>query len=318
MNATATIHHLRPTVETVPAPIQAPAPRRNLLAERAVLVVLSARMWTARKLDRKATDETNSRAGASADAGRFNKLLLPKTALAEIERIQTEARGFHYGRTRAWIHSGPAILPTAGFLDYSAKMQEFRHRHESAVPKFLAVYPALQADQQSRLGSMFDPAEYPSVSEIEKRFTFDVKFFPVPDASDFRTDLSEEQAELIRDQLRDTSKEATAEAMRQTWTQLAEVIGRMVDKLKGFVPGSDGKRAEGIFRDSLVENVRQLAELLPGFNLTNDPILADIASRMSAELCRHDAKELRESDALRDATAKAAESILVDVRDYML
>jgi hypothetical protein len=42
-----------------------------------------------------------------------------------------------------------------------------------------------------------------------------------------------------------------------------------------------GHRTEGTFRNSLVENLRELARLPPAFNLTGDPILANISERAS-------------------------------------
>jgi hypothetical protein len=43
----------------------------------------------------------------------------------------------------------------------------------------------------------------------------------------------------------------------------------------------------------LVDNVRELARLLPAFNLTGDPILANISERINAELCTYDADDPR-------------------------
>lgn len=314
------VFHL-PRAAEAPAPMPAPAPAaprpRNLLAERALLVVLTARTWTARKLDRKATDDVNSAAGAASDAGRFNKQLISKAALAKIAEVHSEARTFHYAKTRAWVHAGPAILPTALWLPYSAKMAEFRHRHESAVAAFLASYSQHIADAPARLGSLFNAEDYPPASEIGKRFAFHVAPFPVPDSADFRSDLEPAQAAEVRQSIESEMRAATAAAMRETWDKVLAVVGHMAAKLKETRPTPDGGTAPGIFRDSLVENVAELADLLPAFNFTGDPILADMADRLKAELCSHPASELRESEALRADTAKAAGMILEDIADYL-
>jgi hypothetical protein len=54
-----------------------------------------------------------------------------------------------------------------------------------------------------------------------------------------------------------------------------------------------GHRTEGTFRNSLLENLRELARRPPVFNLTGDPILANISERINAELCTYDADDLR-------------------------
>jgi hypothetical protein len=51
------------------------------LCSRAMLCLLSISMWSARKYDREASEEIAQRHGAQPDAGRYNKVLLPKEAL---------------------------------------------------------------------------------------------------------------------------------------------------------------------------------------------------------------------------------------------
>jgi hypothetical protein len=67
------------------------------------------------------------------------------------------------------------------------------------------------------------------------------------------------------------------------------------------------------FTASLVENVRELADLLPAFNLTNDPVFDGFAKRIQRELCAEDAKTLRENDKVREVVQKSADDILRDV-----
>lgn len=77
------------------------------LAEKALLVTLNISQWSARKYDRKVTEEVNDTHQAK-DAGRFNKLLIDKTHLDEIQKIVNEARHFHATKPhsrRVWIRS---------------------------------------------------------------------------------------------------------------------------------------------------------------------------------------------------------------------
>jgi hypothetical protein len=48
------------------------------LSSRAMLCSLSISMWSARKHDPEASQEIAQRHGAQADAGRYDKVLLPK------------------------------------------------------------------------------------------------------------------------------------------------------------------------------------------------------------------------------------------------
>jgi hypothetical protein len=282
-----------------------------------MLCGLTIRQWSARRLDKKVTDEINTSHGAAADAGRYNKALVAKDALAGIVTAANAARSLHYARTLPWLDEGARILPAAGFEAYSNAMRDLRHAFEAAVAAFVAAYPSYVDDARVRLNGMFDPADYPEASEIADPFAFGVRILPVPDAADFRVDLADAQADEIRAAIESAARDALANATRDAWSRVAEVTGRMVERLNAFKPGGPNGRAENVFRDSLVENVRELASILPGLNLTNDPALARIAERMESDLCQHDAADLRESDVLRRDTAKAAADILAEVSDFL-
>ena len=180
------------------------------------------------------------------------------------------------------------------FLDYTSQMRALRADFESAVKSFLANYSAFVDNSRIRLNGLFNESDYPSASEIRTRFAFAVRVLPMPDARDFRIELADGQADAIRAEIEASTKAALNSAMRDAWQRIADNVGRMVERLTAFKPGEKGTRAEGIFRDSLVENVRELVALLPTFNLTDDAALAAVAARMESELCQHSAEELRE------------------------
>jgi hypothetical protein len=113
-------------------------------------------------------------------------------------------------------------------------------------------------------------------------------------------------------------KQALDDAMRDSVTRVVETVGHMATRLRAYRPAERrGDRTEGAFRNSLVDNVRELARLLPAFNLTGDPILADISDRINAELCAYEADDLRGDETTRHLIASRAESILADVQAFM-
>jgi hypothetical protein len=302
---------------TVAPPYLAAPPAESKLSERAMLARVIVRKWSARKTDKRVTRQVNESHHAASDAGRYNKRLLPRDALAKIDSIESEARGVHYSRTLPWSDDGPRILSARLFVDYSKEMRRLKAEFESAVADFVAGYPAFKAQAQADLNGLYNEADYPHAADIAGRFEFRFAIMNLPDAADFRVELDAGQLADIRAAIDSDTREALAAATRDVWQRVAEAVGHMATKLRAYQPGGDGKRADGIFRDSLVENVRSLVGLLPSLNIANDPALAKIADRMSAELCRDDAKELRENESARASVAAAAESILADVSAYL-
>lgn len=290
------------------------------LANSAMLASVKIRCWTARKYDRRISDATNEAHNAKADAGRYNKALLGKDALATVTAISTKARTELYARTSPWMDDGPRILTAVGYLPFAREMRALRAEYGVAVSDFVASYDDFVSEAKSRLGSMFDPADYPSADEVAKRFGFDIVIQPVPQSGDFRVTaagISDVEREAIKADIERRTADAINAAMQDVANRVVEKVGHMVEKLRAYTPARDtGDKAQGVFRDSLVENVRELADLLPSLNLTNDTRLDAIAARIKAELTFHDADELRDDVNARKLTADAAESILRDVNVF--
>jgi len=288
------------------------------LSSRAMLAGLRLSVWSARRIDRRVTDQVNAQQGAAADAGRYNKALLAKDALSAINAAVNEARSLHYSRTLPWLDDGARLLPAKAHLDYSRELARIKCDFDVAVDEFVATYPSYVADAQRRLGAMFNPEDYPAPDQVRGKFAFASRLLPVPDAADFRVDVGDAAAAEIKAQIEQATQDALRAATRDVWERIAEVVGRMAERLRAYQPPQrPGDRVEGIFRDSLVENVRDLCALLPSLNLTGDADLARIADAMQRDLCAHDADELRQWDQAREDTAARAEAILADVRDFL-
>lgn len=227
----------------------------SVLAERAVLARPSIAVWTARKFDRRATADTIDAAGAAGDAGRFNKALLSRDALRDVTTAASRAREYHYDRTLPWSDDGARILPTPLYTEYADRMRALRHEFDAAVAAFLAGYPDYREAARGRLGSMFDPADYPTEAAIRRKFDFSIGIDPIPSGADFRVSIGDAVREDVERRVRETTAAAMADALRR----VADVVGTMAGKLAAYVPPRDGAGAAGVFRDSLIGNVRELA-----------------------------------------------------------
>ena len=78
----------------------------NVLSSKAMLAGLNITQWAARKVDKKVTRETNDAHGAAHDAGRYNKALIAKEALAAIVAAANAAR----------VTSAPTVMHSYGSL----------------------------------------------------------------------------------------------------------------------------------------------------------------------------------------------------------
>lgn len=285
------------------------------IAERAMLVTLSITQWTANKLDSKVSREVADRHGNDVSMGRFNKSLVVKEATQELRQTATNARTDHYKFTLPWSDSGPRILSQTGYFSYCEKMRVYQSQWEDAVDKFVYAYPDLVCDARRRLNGLFNPADYPDVRTIRDKFSFGFNVRGLSTESDFRVDLGTAETARIKADI-ESSLNATIEtAMADVFTRIKETVGHLSDRLRAYT--IDDKGVSNPFRDSLVTNVRELVSLLPMLNITGNPKLAEIADRMNRELCVYSPDTLRASTDAREETAKAAESILRTMEDFI-
>jgi hypothetical protein len=285
--------------------------KKNWLADKAMLANVNISQWTARRLDRQITDEVNNAHGATKDAGRYNKLLIAKEALAPIQVCVSRARVLHLKMTQPWIDLGARLLPAALYVDYTKQMQEQRVAFEAAADKFARDYPKHVEKRRRSLGSIFKPQDYPDPSRMRSLFEFDVAIMPCPDPDDFRVALAAEHAEDIKADIEARLQRAVQDAMRDPFNRVTSVVGALAEKLRAYKPAEKkGEKSEGVFRDSLVENVRELVAILPAFNLTDDTRLHRMIADIETHLCAADANDLREHADLREDVADRAEEIL--------
>ena len=287
------------------------------LARKATLCLVSTSCYTARRLDKRVTTETNERYHADPAAGRFNKLILPAECLKELTEIIGEARTLFYSLTLPWCDEGPRVLPNANYSKFADAFRPLQRKFDAAADKFARAYPDYVEESKKLLNGMWKAEDYPSPAHIRGKFQLKMQILPFPDSSDFRADLDDDTLADIKAEIEASS--STDTALKNVGERITEVVGHMAKKLAEY-RGKDYQRKPGetrsFFTDSLVENVRELADLLPAFNLTDDPKLNEIAARISKELCVEDADTLRENGEARKSVQKSADEIVSDVQKF--
>lgn len=284
-------------------------PRYNL-DTCAMLVEFNASVWTARKLDKSTTDEvvTNKNAAAK-DAARVNKhLLAGRTELDVVQQMVNRARNYVYDHTLPWSDSGLRLLPTANFVAFTERMNQFEEEFAMLVSDFVNIYPTLITAQAMALGDMFKRDDYPTANEIMTKFAFRVGFLPVPTAGDFRVDIGNEAQAELKAKLEAMAEERIEGAMRDIRMRLKEHLKRMSDRLTtDYVQGEAKQRR---FHDSLVDGALELCDLTKALNVVNDIDLEAARNALEKALLGVSPQELRKNEYVRQDTKKAVDDIL--------
>jgi len=278
-----------------------------MLHDDAMIVRLSISHWTARKFDKRATQRVAHDYAVAVDVGRYNKVLIAKESIQDVTQAVSAARTFHYENTLPWDDGGGRILPSKNFLTYSKEMRKLKDRFEKAVSDFVDNYDEYREAARRKLNGMFRESDYPSRYEIKSRFGFATNIDPVPTSADFRVSVGEKDMQIIQKQLEKRTEARVAEATRDLFVRLNRVVGRLADAL-----AEDGK----IFRDSKVDNIIDIVNLLPKLNIGNDPELEKLRKETKKKLCVLEPSNLRKDVDARSKAADDAKAILNKMSGY--
>lgn len=267
------------------------------LHDKSVLVKLTVRSWDGFKKDKRVSERVDEEFKTDGNAGNYNKRLLGKGIMAPIQRAGSAIRQEHARLTMPWCYDGVSLLPSKLFMEYTQKMRELKDAYYVQVDNLVQQYPIHKANQAVALGELFRPDDYPANDDLRHRFSVDYQFFPVPQTDHFVVDLAQAEKDALSQALKQELQDAQSNALRSVYDRVFDILGHMHERL------SD---PSNIFRDSLVDNVWQMVEVLPGLNVFNDPLLDEVVKRAKAELLIADAADLRTDQDLREVVADSA------------
>jgi len=277
------------------------------LNDRALLVQLSVSQWTARKYDKKVTSEVASAHGTTTAAGRYNKSLLPMNDyLDRVHKKTTHIRTKFYENTLPWGIEGTMMLPTSNYLQFMTDFRKEKGEWQYLVNEFVSNYDQLRLDAKRLLGSLYDDADYPDETDVARKFNMDMAIFPVP-STDFRVAIASDELTRIQQDVEKRIADAQTTAMKEVWDRLYDRVKHMAEKL------ADPK---AIFRDTMVENTKELCALLPRLNFMDDPNLEQLRQQVEASLLKHP-EALRNDPDLRRDTAAEAKAIMDKMSVFM-
>lgn len=270
------------------------------LAEKAMLMRLNISQWTARKYDRKVSKEVNERYQAAHQASRTNKLLVPHSMLHPVERATNQARLYATTHTSPWLDDGVRVLSSKSYFNFLEVMMKHKHNFQKAVETFVTDYDDFRGtDAQNYMAGMYNLTDYPAADRIEKKFSFDVRFMPIPSNNDWRVETDEEVKTELKEQMEEQMRDAEARIQEDITARITSKVQHIYDHMVY------GDR----FRRNSFDALEVLAELLPSLNVMDDPRITEIIHDLH-ELSAADASEIRGDNKYRRDVATEADTIL--------
>ena len=210
--------------------------------------------------------------------------------------------------TMPWSDTGLRLLPTAQYFKYNEAMTAVQDEFNRLVDNFLDAYDWEITQAQAKLGNLFVRDDYPTIEALRQKFKFRLTYIPLPDAGDFRIDIANEAADEIKEHYVSYYSTQLNNAMNDVWYRTHDVLKRMSERLDY---GDNEKKK--VFRDSLVENVSEMVELLRVCNVTGSTQMTAMADKLDDALNGVTPDALREDEYLRTETKRAVDEAIAQL-----
>ena len=272
------------------------------LTQTAMLVTLTIAIPGMTKKDQDVTDSVHAQYNTAFNAGGYVKRKYGSLYTRPITSIATAARSYHRSVTMPW-RGGDRLLPSKLYMEYTAKMGDFKIDFLRARDEFKAVWSDICTEAQNRLGSMYNANDYPDFYSLDYEFVFNIDVNPISKGCHLDlVDLVTDELDILRDRIDEYNQKNLEKATQDLWFRLYEVVEAMQLKMTD----EDAK----IYRQSILTNITDLLSLLGDLNIAQDPQLEKLALDVQSKLCVYDINDIKGDKHLRADLAQEADDIM--------
>jgi len=283
------------------------------LSERAMIVELSVHLPQKSKYEKGMSAQIAHEFGTDTEMAKVTKQLFAQQSVKRLTAAATALRTFWESKTLSWGR-GKLILPSALYFD--AMTTHAKHENEFTVARdeFLDDYDAVKTEAKRRLNGAYRESDYPTRAALARRIGVELNIYPLPDDRDWRVSLGDDEEQRIRAQIAQSTERRTTEMIRELWGRVYDVIGHpdkgLLGKLERYSCDPESGKVLSTFRDSAIENLRDVVNVLGPLNITHDPDLESMRQRLLGGLCGLEADILRDSQLERAAAIDECKSLL--------
>jgi hypothetical protein len=281
-----------------PAPSTSPDAPAERLRLTTAAVRVSIRWLGVRKT---LTPEQKSQAAESFGAeGEFlsarKKLLDTRhPAFKEVTAVRGRVRSYWRAMTLPYPEPGIRLIKQAEVEVFNDHLAGLRAELQEAVGRLESHYSELQRTARERLGSLYNPADYPpSLAGL-----FDIEWdFPSVEPPDYLLQLSPALYEQERARVAARFEEAIRLAEQAFLAEFAKLVSHLTERLSAG-PDSDRK----VFRDSAVANLVAFFDRFKQLNIGSSDQLETLVAEAQRAVRGVQPQDLRDSNAMRQHVA---------------
>ena len=243
----------------------------NPVASMAMLVRSCVTFFAGSKTDKKQSTKITEEENLSEGTAKVIKNLFAKGDLAGLRAVRAKVLAQVWLHTLPWDDRGYRLLPAKIYSKFQTEMMGFNEEFQGEVAKLQAQYANILAERKWELKGLFNPSDYPTVEELPNRYKINISYSAIPDTANFKIDmLNPAQQAEAKEEVENTVKAQVQGAMKESMFRLVEGLAHLAERLD-YSEGEEKK----IFRDSTIQNLKDLFSVADEMNFTDCPLVAE-------------------------------------------
>jgi hypothetical protein len=206
--------------------------------------------------------------------------------------------------------SGIRLIRQENVDDFNVQMRAFAIELDRAVATLEGHYEDLRSAARTRLGELFDPADYPAT--LAGLFAIEHDF-PSVEPPPYLRQLS---PELYRQECQRVQARFD-EAVRLAEQAFIEELSKLIDHLTERLTGQEDGRPK-VFRDTVVNNLNDFFERFRTLNICSNDQLDEVVHQAKRILQGVDSQQLRDYQWLRQYTSNRMSTVQAQLDQLMV
>jgi hypothetical protein len=273
-------------------------------ATQAMLINLAFNFGRQGGKDKELTDELCQKYGSSERAVTGSKIVICKEAMEPLKKASGCMRTRLMHITTAWDIPGVYLCkPTNIAKAFALRDECFPLLETLKNEHLLGRYDEWQEITKTQLAGRYKESEFPTAADLNSGVSWTMSISALPESEALRRikDIDDSFMEKLVEANDQRVDAAVKSGMKSAYQRLMEPLQNMVDVLSKDKPR--------IF-ETLVTNVRDVINEIPGLNLIDESELQRFADKSNELLNSITADTLRDSPVVRQETVDKAKEIM--------
>ncbi len=212
-----------------------------------------------------------------------------------VTAVRGRAVAYWKGISLPYPERGIRLIRQADIQDFDQLMAHFREELEEAVADLDQHFDELQSAARTRLGDLFNPADYPH--SLIGLFAIEHDF-PSVEPPNYLRQLSPALYELECQRMQVRFDEAVQLAEQAFLEELTKLVEHITERLSGH---ADGRPK--VFRDTAIDNLTEFFQRFRTLNVRSNDQLDELVDRAQQIVAGIQPQQLRDNTVLRQQVA---------------